>query len=365
MQYNTLGYSDLKVSRLCMGTMNFSTQVDKSTTFEILDHAFDFGYDFFDTAEMYPVPTTRNKDIQGKPEEWLGEWLKTKPREKVVVATKVTGPSGMTYIPTRRVPPAPEGNTSLRYKEIISAAEGCLRRLNTDYIDLFQVHWPARYVGGLFGDMRYRPENEREPSADFSEVAAAMNDLIGCGKVRHWGVSNENAFGLARYDEVCRSNELSSPVSIQNDFSLMNRTFEPELAEACSPRNLDISLLVYGGLAGGALSGKYLKDKYAPGRHTEYPNFQPRYNHPLAQPAIARYIDLAESIGITGTELALSWMLTLPYVGSIITGASHPSQIREHSNAAYIKLDGETIDAIDAIQADHQNPCNWTMEYRP
>ncbi len=360
MHYQSLGHSDLRVSRLCMGTMNFSTQVDHSTTHAILDRAFDAGYTFFDTAEMYPVPTSRNRDIQGRPEVWLGEWMATKPRDRVVIATKVSGPSGMTYIPTRRVPPAPEGPTGLTRAEILSAAEGCLQRLNTDYIDLFQVHWPARYVGGLWGQMRYDPTLERNPSADFAEVAGAMDELIQMGKIRHWGVSNENTFGLCRYDEACRTAGFKKPISIQNDFSLMNRTFEPELAEACAPRNLNISLLVYGGLAGGALSGKYLKDAKALGRHTTYPEFQTRYHGPLARAATQKYVALAEDLGMTGTELALAWMLTLPYVGSIITGASYPDQIAEHATATQRTLDADAIAAIDAIQCRHQNPCNWT-----
>lgn len=359
MQYQNLGHSNLKVSRLCMGTMNFSTQVDQATTNAILDRAFDVGYDFFDTAEMYPVPTYDNRVLQGTPEVWLGQWMAGKPRDQVIVATKVTGPSGMNYIPTRRVPASPNGPTHLDRASILAAADGCLQRLNTDYIDLFQVHWPARYIGGLFGDMRYHLDQEREPSADFDEIASAMDELIGAGKIRHWGLSNENAFGLCKYDEACRTGGLAHPISIQNDFSLMNRTFEPELAEACSPRNFNISLLVYGGLAGGTLSGKYLKNPQAPGRHTTYPGFQPRYHGPLAQAATAKYVALADDLGMTGTELALAWMLSLPYVGSIITGASHPDQIAEHKRATEIQLDAATIQALDAIQSDHQNPCNW------
>ena len=152
---------------------------------------------------------------------------------------------------------------------------------------------------------------------------------------------------------------------MQNDFSLLNRTFEPELAETCAPRNLNIHLLVYGGLAGGALSGKYLQDPNAPGRHSQYPNFHPRYNSPLAQEATAKYVALAADLGITATELALAWMLTLPYVGSVITGASHPDQIAEHARAMEITLDAATLKAIDRIHAERQNPSNWTQELRP
>ena len=363
MQYQNLGYSDLRVSRLCMGTMNFGTQIDQATCTAILDRAFEIGYDFIDTAEMYPVPLT--DELQGIPEQWVGQWLQTRPRDQVIIATKVVGPSGLRHIPTRRVPPAPEGPTALDRASILAAAEGCLTRLNTDYIDLFQVHWPARYVGGLFGDMRYHRDMERDPSADFAEIAGTMDELIAAGKIRYWGVSNENAFGLGKYDEACRTANLVKPISIQNDFSLMNRTFEPELAEACAPRNLNISLLVYGGLAGGALSGKYLKDPQAPGRHTAYPQLQPRYHGPLARAATAKYVALAQKLGITASELALAWMLSLPYVGSVITGASDPKQLEEHARANEIHLDAEALKALDAIQSQHQNPCNWTKEYRP
>ena len=144
----------------------------------------------------------------------------------------------------------------------------------------------------------------------------------------------------------------------------MNRTFEPELAEACAPRNFHMSLLVYGGLAGGALSGKYLDNPKARGRHSIYPSFQPRYYGPLAEPAIRKYVNLAQNLGMTGVELALAWMLSLPYVGSIITGASSPEQIEEHKRATEIKLTKETLADLDAIQAEHQNPCNWVQEYR-
>ena len=183
MLYQTLGYSDLKVSRLCMGTMNFGTQVNQTTTNAILDCAFDVGYDFIDIAEMYPVPTSANKTLQGLPEVWVGEWIAGRARDQVIIATKVSGPSMMTYIPTRRVPPSPEGPTSLDRASVLAAAEGSLKRLGTDYIDLYQVHWPARYVGGLFGDMRYHPEQEREPSANFDEIAGIMDELIKAGKI--------------------------------------------------------------------------------------------------------------------------------------------------------------------------------------
>lgn len=364
MQYQTLGSSDLRVSRLCMGTMNFSTQVDQATTNAILDRAFDKGFNFLDTAEMYPVPTTSSGELQGTPEVWVGEWMAGRKREDVIVATKVTGPGMMRYIPTRRVPAADAGPTGLDAASIRAAVEGSLERLKTDYIDLYQVHWPARYVGGLFGDMRYRPENEREPSGTFDEIAGIMDEMIKAGKIRTWGVSNENAFGLCKFDEACRVGDLARPISIQNDFSLMNRTFEPELAEACAPRNFNMHLLVYGGLAGGTLSGKYHRDPAAEGRHKSFPQFQPRYHGPLAMAATTKYLALAEELGMTGTELALAWMLSLPYVGSIITGASNPNQVDEQASATDVTLSQEAIEALDAIQAEHQNPCNWTEEYR-
>ena len=361
MQYQTLGGSDLRVSRLCIGNMNFGTQVDEATGAAIFDAAFEAGFTFIDTAEMYSVPP--NAENQGKPEEWLGTWMRGRVRDKIVIATKVTGPGQMGWILERRVPPSSKGATRLDAASIQAACEGSLRRLQTDYIDLYQVHWPARYVGGLFGDMRYRYENEREPSADFAEIAGTMDDLVKAGKIREWGVSNENAFGLCKYDVAVRAGDLKRPISIQNDFSLMNRTFEPELAEACSPRNFNMHLLVYGGLAGGALSGKYLDNPKAAGRHTLYPKFQPRYNCPPAQAATAAYGKLAKENGMTGVEMAIAWMLSLPYVGVVITGASTPEQIAEQARATEIKLDKDLIRQIDAIQSLHQNPANWSQEY--
>ena len=363
MQYQTLGISELRISRLCLGTMMFGTQVDQTTSTAILDRAFEGGFNCIDTAEMYPVPP--NGDLQGIPEQWVGTWMAGRKRDEVILATKVTGPSLMSYIEGRRVPPRPEAPTSLDVASIHAAVEGSLQRLKTDYIDLYQVHWPARYVGGLFGDMRYDPKQERSPSATFAEIAGVMDDLIRAGKIRSWGVSNENAFGLCQYDEACRVGGLVRPVSIQNDFSLMNRTFEPELAEACAPRNFNMHLLVYGGLAGGTLSGKYHRDPKAQGRHNAFPQFQPRYHGPLARAATAKYLALAQELDMSGTELALAWLLSLPYVGSVITGATNPDQLAEQISATQIELGEEAIKALDAIQAEHQNPCNWTREYRP
>lgn len=360
MQFQTLGGSELRVSRLCMGTMNFGTQVDQATAHAILDRAFEVGYTFLDTAEMYAVPPSR--EVQGLPEAWMGTWMKGRARDKVIVATKVTGPGQMSWILEKRVPSSPPAPTRLDRAAIQAAVEGSLQRLQIDYIDLYQVHWPARYVGGLFGDGRYRPELERDPSADFEEVARTMDDLIQAGKIRTWGLSNETSFGLCQYEQACRLGGYAKPISIQNDFSLMNRTFEPELAETCAPRNLHMHLLVYGALAGGALSGKYLKDPKAPGRHSQYPRFQPRYTAAPAQEATAKYVALAEDLGLTGTELALAWTLAQPYVGSVITGASHPDQIGEHARATEVKLDASTLRALDRIHAERQNPCNWTNE---
>ncbi|CAD7696188.1 unnamed protein product [Ostreobium quekettii] len=358
MERVKLGSSDLHVSVACLGTMTYGVQNTEQEAFEQLDYALAQGINFVDTAEMYPVPC--GPDTCGATEAIVGNWMQARNnRNEIILATKVLGgpiaADRSCVVANRHVPKlgtAQQGRTDA--KSIRCALEASLRRLKTDCIDLYQIHWPDRYVP-IFGLAQYHESMERD-YISFEEQVRTMGELIKEGKIRHWGLSNETTFGVCKFCEVARRMGLPQPVSIQNDFSLLDRRFEMELAEACSRRHYNIGLLAYGPLAGGTLSGKYQGQGTYDSRHTLFPALQARYHGEPSLAATKKYADLAGKRGLTTVQLALSWVKSRPYLGSCIIGATKMEQLKEDIEAFQVNLDVETLQAIDAIHAECRNP---------
>ncbi len=341
MKYTKLGNSDLQVSEIALGTMTFGQQNTLADACTQLDYALAQGVNFIDTAEMYPVPA--KAETQGRTEEYVGQWLRKQARDKVIIGTKVAGPArGMAWIRN--------GPQSLDRANILSAVEGSLKRLQTDYIDLYQIHWPARNVP-MFGKSSYQPEFER-PATSVEEQLTVLTELVQSGKVRHIGVSNETPWGVAEFLKVAERSGLQRIVSIQNPCNLLNRTFETGLHEMCYREQ--ISLLAYSPLAFGLLSGKYVKNPAAQGRMTLYPDFGQRYHKPNVPAAVAAYAQLAEQHGLSTAQMALAFLRSRTFVASTIIGATTMMQLQENLNS--IELDNEMLKSIEAIHLRYTNP---------
>lgn len=354
MRYNRLGRSDLVVSDISLGTMTFGEQNTEAEAHEQLDYAWDHGINFLDTAEMYAVPT--RTETQGRSEQYVGSWMKRRGRDKVIVAGKVTSTSPKTWIPPRRDPPQPAGVTRLNRASIVGAVNGSLKRMGTDYIDLLELHWPERYIGTLFGANRYERAKEQTDVVSFDEQVETLHMLVKEGKIRAWGLSNETSYGLCMFAEAAARLGAPPPATVQNDFSLLDRTFESELAETCAPRHLDISLLVYGALCGGTLSGKYRNGGAAQSRHSRWPTFQPRYHSPVSRWAADAYAGIAERHGMTPTALALAWVIGREYVASTILGATTMAQLKACIEARETMLSDDILEEIEQQHMRCPNP---------
>ena len=354
MDYRQLGSSDLKVSKICLGTMTWGEQNTESDAHNQLDFAFDRGVNFLDTAEMYAVPT--RAETQGLTEQYVGSWLKTQPRDRVLIAGKVTAPSPKPWIPPRRDPPQDVPIPRLDRQSIRAAVQGTLKRLGTDYIDLVEFHWPERYIGTLFGANRYDRAREQDDVISFDEQVDGISELIREGKVRTWGLSNETSFGVCSFVEAARRQGHPVPVSIQNDFSLLDRSFEPELAETCAPRHHNLGLLAYGALCGGTLTGKYKESDPPNTRHTRWPTFQPRYHSTVSRWAAGEYARIAERHGLTPAQLALAWAYSREYVTSTIIGATTMQQLKECLDADDVKLNDDVLNDIEQQHLRLPNP---------
>lgn len=339
MKYMQLGSSDLKVSIACLGTMTWGVQNNESEAFEQLDYAVkQGGINFIDTAELYPVPSTA--ETMGRTEEYIGRWLAREGpemRKKIVLTSKVSGYSTMRkyLVANRKVPKQAEATPRLSREHIFEAVDASLRRLQTDYLDLYQLHWPDRYTPN-FGELGYDRSKERDGDIPFEETVQAVGDLIKAGKIRHWGLSNENAYGVTMMVQTALRLGVPPPVSIQNDFSLADRRFWTDgVAEACSPHAVPggISLLAYGALCGGTLSGKYHKDDKSDveqARHVLYDDFQPRYRSERVMAMAGDHIEIAKKYNVSPTELAYAWAASREYIGSVIIGATSMKQLKEN-----------------------------------
>ncbi len=342
MEYKQLGSSDLNVSRLCLGTMTFGEQNSEPEAHAQLDMAIEYGVNFIDTAEMYPVAP--RAATQGATETQVGTWLKHQQRDKLIIASKITGPSrGFEWI---------RGGPRVNKEHINSASEGSLTRLQTDYLDLYQIHWPDRYVP-MFGGSSYdiTQEHDAEP---ILEQLQALSALVKSGKVRYIGLSNETPWGVSEFSRLAKQFDLPCIVSVQNAYHLMNRTFESGLAEVC--RHEQVGLLAYSVLAFGHLTGKYLDDPKAPGRITLFPSFGQRYNKTNVPEATQLYVNIAREAGLSPAQMALAFARTRWFTDSVIIGATNLEQLQENLDSATLQLPSQVLAQIEAVHRHYPNP---------
>ncbi|XKH00220.1 NADP(H)-dependent aldo-keto reductase [Marinobacter nauticus] len=344
MQTRKLGNTDIDVSLIGLGTMTWGEQNSEQEAFEQLDYATAHGVNFIDAAEMYPVPP--KADTQGLTETYLGNWLVSRgQRDRLVIASKVAGPgNGLSYL---------RGGPRLTREHIRQACEDSLRRLQTDYLDLYQVHWPDRSTN-FFGKLGYQ-RTANEQLTPIEETLGALHELVQEGKIRHIGLSNETPWGTMEYLRLARENSWPRVVSIQNPYNLLNRSFEVGLAEFAHREAT--GLLAYSPLAFGMLTGKYLGGKWPEkGRLTLYERFS-RYTGEHAQDATRAYVDLAHQHGLSPAQLALAWVNSREFVTSNIIGATTIEQLRENMGSAEVTLSQDLVEAIEAIHAEFTYPC--------
>lgn len=344
MKYRPLGNTDLSLSELTLGTMTWGEQNTEAEAHQQIDMALDAGINCLDVAEMYPVPP--KAETQGLTEAYLGTWLqKNGQRDRLVVATKVTGP-GETFHYLR-------GGTRLTRQQILDAAEASLKRLQTDYIDLYQIHWPERQTN-FFGRLGYQHVTD-ELGIPIEETLRACEELVSSGKVRHIGISNETPWGMHEYLRLSEQHNLPRIVSVQNPYNLLNRIYEVGLAEMSIREK--IGLLAYSPLAFGVLSGKYLQgQRPAKARLTLYERFQ-RYTSPMAEQVTAAYVDLANAHGLNPSQMALAFVTQQPFVTSNIIGATTLEQLDVNIGSSDLVLSDEVLDAIEQIHLLQPNPC--------
>jgi aryl-alcohol dehydrogenase-like predicted oxidoreductase len=346
MEYRRLGRSDLKVSVICLGSMTWGMQNTQEEGFEQMDYALDQGVNFIDTAEMYPIAT--NAETYGRTEEIIGNWMAARgTRDKVVVATKIVGPNA------ERFPYIRGGETRFNRKHIAAAVEASLKRLKTDTIDLYQLHWPDRATND-FGSLAYTHE-DGAMETPIEETLDALDEMVKAGKLRHIGLSNENPWGVMRFLAVAEQGRGPRVVSVQNPYSLLNRSYETRLAEV-SIRE-DVGLLAYAPLAAGTLSGKYLDGQWPEGaRRTLWPGNR-RYQGPQADKATAAYVQLAGDHGLDPAQLALAFVLRQRFLGAAIIGATRMAQLKTDIGAAKVALTDDVLKAIGEIQQIYTYPC--------
>lgn len=332
MERRRLGQSGIAVTDICMGTMTFGSQCDEGLSHKIMDCAYDAGIDFLDAAEMYPVPP--NPETVGLTESIVGKWLRTKNRDSVILATKITGPGHGWFSP-----PVRNGRTAIDALQINRAVEASLQRLQTDYIDLYQTHWPDHH-------MRYE------------DTLAALGKLRDQGKIRAIGTSNETSWGIMKGLWAAEKHSVARYDTVQNNFSLINRRCESELAQVC--RQEKVSLLPYSPLGGGVLTGKYCDQLPKGGRFTDYIQsggprqkmMAGRFVNDRTLEATRRFASIAEDVGISLTAMSVAWSRQHDFVASTIIGATTVEQLKESLQAIDLVLDNETLERIDEVDVD-------------
>ena len=343
MKYTTLPNTDIKVSKICLGTMTWGNQNTQDEGFAQMDLALDKGVNFFDVAELYPVPATA--ETYAETERIIGNWFtKTGNRDKVVLATKIAGPGDYTaHIRTN----------GFSKEALNEAVDNSLKRLQTDYIDLYQLHWPERQTN-TFGIRDYT-HNPNDPWEDnFNEILHNLDEIIKSGKIRQVGLSNEKAWGTMRYLEESKTHDLPRMVTIQNAYSLLCRPFEGDLAEVAIREN--IGLLAYSPMAFGVLSGKYIKGTARDdARLKAFPRFA-RYSSVQSTEATKRYLKIAEDHGLSLAQMALAFVNDRPFLTSNIIGATSLDQLEENIDSIHISLSEEVITAINTVHAEIPNP---------
>jgi aryl-alcohol dehydrogenase-like predicted oxidoreductase len=343
MKYTTLPNTDVKVSKICLGTMTWGEQNSESEGHQQMDYALEQGVNFFDTAELYSIPA--RKETYGRTEEIIGTWFqKTGNRDKVVLASKIAGPGAYT---------AHIRKNGFSKEAILEAVEGSLQRLKTDYIDLYQLHWPERGVN-CFGVRNYPFKTSTKEAENHLEILETLQSLIQQGKILHVGLSNETPWGTMKYLQTSEQYNLPRMRTIQNSYSLLHRTYEVGMSEVSLREN--IGLLVYSPLAFGVLSGKYLGGaKPADSRVALFPNYN-RYSSMQSEKAVLEYKKIAEKHHMTLTELSLAFVNQLPFVTSNIIGATKMSQLKENIGSIHIELSQEILSEIEQVHSMIPNP---------
>lgn len=345
MEYRRLGRTDIKVSAICLGTMTFGEQNSEAHAHAQLDYALTQGVNFVDTAEMYPVPP--RPDTYGRTEEYIGSWLKRRgDRSQIILASKVAGPArDLSYLR--------EGQARLDRANIEAALDGSLRRLQTDYIDLYQLHWPDRSTN-TFGKLGYQ-HDPADLSVPIEETLQVLGDLVRTGKIRYIGLSNETPWGAMRFLHLAEELNLPRAVSVQNPYSLLNRSFEIGMAEVAHREEL--GLMAYSPLGFGVLSGKYLGGNQPAGaRLTLFDRFR-RYRSRRGQLATEAYVSLARSQGLDPAQMALAYVASRPFVTSVIIGATGLEQLAANIKSLDLTLSPLVTAGIEEIHQDNPNPC--------
>jgi aryl-alcohol dehydrogenase-like predicted oxidoreductase len=346
MEYRRLGRTDLNVSLICLGTMTWGQQNTEADGHAQMDYALDKGINFFDTAELYSIPP--RPETQGSTERIIGSWFKARgSRDKVVLATKVIGRSDSTWY-------RDDGSKGeLSRVQIEEAVNKSLKRLQTDYIDLYQIHWPDRPMPWGSNPTIFRhQEGQSHPIAETVEV---MTDLVKTGKIRHFGLSNESAWGTMTFLKHADAKGQARVQSVQNAYNLLNRTYEVALAEVTMHEN--VSLLAYSPLAQGYLTGKYLDGARPAGARTTLFSRGQRYENPTAEAAIRKYIALAREFGLDPAQMALAFVNSRPFLTSNIIGATSMEQLKTDIASIDVTITPELEERINAIHVEHCNPC--------
>jgi len=349
MNFKKLGNTDLKVSSICLGTMTWGNQNTQEEAFKQMDYAFDQGINFFDTAELYPVPM--DAKYRGRTNQFIGEWfLKKKKRDKIILADKVAGGSPMNWMRSIGTE-----KTSLSKEQIEFAIDRSLKDLKTDYIDLYQVHWPDRPAGPFSGKLEY----EHKDTGNFvgiEETLDALNNLIKLGKVKYIGISNETAWGTSQYLKLAEQKNFAKISSIQNAYNLLNRGFEVGLSEIAIREK--VGLLAYSPLASGYLSGKYRNGNMPKNSRMDlFYDFWPRYRTMHSEKTIEEYWNLAKKFNLNLAQMAIKFCEIQPFVTSAIIGATTMDQLKTNIDSVNINLDKEIIKQIGGIHKKYPNPC--------
>ncbi len=344
MNYKKLGNTNLDVSTICLGTMTWGEQNTQAEGFEQMNYALEKGINFFDTAELYAIPP--KKETYGKTEEIIGNWFNERNnREEIILATKISGP-GLSWIRG--------GGNQFDKKNLNEAVNGSLKRLQTDYIDLYQLHWPER-KSNYFGKLGYEHKDDNDWNG-FEEILDCLNEIIKSGKIKYVGLSNETAWGLSKFIEISKSKNLPRMMSVQNPYNLLNRTYEIGLAETSIRENS--GLLAYSPLASGVLSGKYRNGNLPDGSRMKlFGDRFPRYKTVNATGAVEEYYKISKKYNLDLSQMSLKFCEIQPFTTSIIIGATTMEQLKTDVESVNVKLSNEIIKEINEVQKKYPNPC--------
>lgn len=346
MQYNALGTSELKVSRICLGTMTYGEQNTEQEGHEQLDFALSRGVNFIDTAELYAIPP--KAETYGATEKVIGSWLKkTGRRDDVVLASKIAGP-GPGWVNHIR-----GGETQFNAETISEALNNSLARLQTDYLDLYQLHWPERETN-YFGKLGYEADDKETNLTPIHETLQALEQQVKAGKIRYIGLSNETPWGIMQFLAAAKTYHLPTVVSVQNPYSLLNRSYEVGCAEISHREN--IGLMAYSPLGFGVLTGKYLNNAQPKGaRMTRWPHYD-RYSNAQAVAATQAYVELAQQYGLEPAQMALAFVNSRPFLAANIIGATSMTQLKKNIDSIHVQLSDELLSAITEVHQRYPNP---------